>query len=283
MANPTPNLFSILLRLICIFFTPLGVLVGAQVDCGLPYTVCRQNEGLATVPSADTSTEVFSLIGNSISTLNDHEFSSYINLTYLELDTNHLTSVEPGVFCGAPLTYLSLFGNGIKTFPDVTCLNDTLETIKLARNWLSEVKVGAVSTLPRMTTLLLAHNVLANIEYNAFCGTQLEIINLSNNSLTSIPNLTCIGNTLKKILINKNQLSAIMPADSFMHTRRLEYLDLATNSIVDISPLSKLGPSLEYMILARNQINHVGDMFYSFNRLVKLDLRNHFLPCFRLV
>lgn len=256
-----------------------------RLDCSVTTSICRDRETLTQVPDMNNSTTQISLVGNQITSLSGSVFSRYPDLRNLDMRENLLNSdtVDATAFCGTSLVVINLKANDLERFPNLTCLAETLENITVAENRIQHVNTSHLGPLHKLRFLYMAKNTMKTIEHDAFCGTKLENINLSDNDLQSIPNVSCVGCTLWEFRINKNSLANIIPEDSFKFNPALELLDLRSNTIVDISSLAPLGPTIQTLLLGINKITAIGDVFYNFVRLDELDLRSNRLKYFRLV
>ena len=76
-------------------------------------------------------------------------------------------------------------------------------------------------------------NVIQNVSSQAFCGTSLYQLTLRDNSLSSVPDLSCVGHVLGVLILSENLLTEIHRQD-FYGLTALEKLSLMTNGIKTI-------------------------------------------------
>ncbi|KAI1292097.1 Chaoptin [Halotydeus destructor] len=203
------------------------------------------------------------------------------DVTYIRdllLDFNLLQSLPGELFKGLSVQRLSLSNNMLSTLPSnlfIGPTRDDLRALDLNFNVLTEIP-EAVSTLARLTSLLLKGNQLEIVHENSFTGSKdyLQSLDLSSNLLTKVPSdalsrtvrllrlnlqenqIRKIGNTdfgrwsagLLSVSLSKNNLQVI-EGNAFRHLDKLRELKVSYNDIVDASPeaLLPLRQSLEIL------------------------------------
>lgn len=172
-------------------------------------------------------------------------------------------------------------------------------TILIENNLISTVGDGLFGN--KLVTLKLNKNRLTEISPNAFCGTQLGVLQMEDNLLTSIPDLTCVKSTLRQILLSANRLSghigggvfsdcpnmvkirlmhnfinSIGP-DAFCRTS-LKIFTVQNNSLTEMPDLSCVGNTLEIFYLFDNKISSTKESdFTSFRALKELGLSGNYV------
>jgi len=119
------------------------------------------------------------LVGKSISALND--LKTYQELKYINVKNNQLTSVAPL----SELTNLlsaNLQSNFIASIDDVK--NDSIQLLQLDSNKLTSFSTG--NPFPSLRALTLSKNSIATLTAMNAVFPLLEVLDLSNNQLTSL-------------------------------------------------------------------------------------------------
>ncbi len=257
----------------------------AAEGCSIPP---RNEDSLTSVPTVELCAEAMSLQRNFITSLGAHEFTNYTFLTSVDLRTNQLTSdgIDPKAFCGGvPIASLYFMENNLTRIPDLMCLNDTLELLAIGgqRTALPRVDFGELNSHGKLNELRLNRDQLEFIHPDALCGTVLATLNLSENKISLVPNVKCIGSTLVEIRLNANQICSLSKG-AFQNFTALNYIDLNNNCLVDVWPIAALATSpVTKIYLAQNQIINVGNIFDDFTTLKQIRLERNQLKCFIIV
>ena len=259
----------------------------AEGACSGTLTAKENRKGHTDIPVVDLCITKFQLQENYIASLDAFEFQDYTELLTVDVRGNLLTSdrIHPDAFCGAPITTIIMMNNNLTRIPDVTCLKDQIESLRLGDQKvpLKRLEYGDINTCSKLTELRLNMNAMEYVHPNAFCGTKLETINFSENLITEVPNISCIGGTLKTFLLNNNRICSL-EANTFCNLTLLNKIDLSKNCLVDIAPVAELATSpVKILWIARNQIQDVGDLFDRFAALSELRLNENELSCFMTV
>lgn len=152
---------------------------------------------------------------------------------------------------------------GLSSVPTDLIPQDVL-MVKLDRNVLEIIGDHIFSTFTDLTSLDLSHNNIGVISPTAFCGTKITHLYLNNNSLTSLPNLDCIGPTLQKFYATDNQIT-YWDELPFRNATQLNYLSLRHNKIriVTGNAMKQAAHVIEYMDLPINQISSIPPEFFT--------------------
>ncbi|XP_019757639.1 toll-like receptor 9 [Dendroctonus ponderosae] len=234
-----------------------------------------------------TFLQYLNLSHNRIEILNENCFSNLMRLQQLDISWNNLVRVAAGSFDLPILSRLLLAGNvqlenvskvlvevgrrlhtvdastmGLTQVPST--LTNSIRTLKLARNSITEIFCGDLDAYPLLQSLDFSFNHLSVVEDDAL-GRQetLSILYLSDNKLQLIPRslpeqLTVLdlhGNlidnvtrsdfsglsTLEVLLLNDNKIT-LVEGGAFSSLRSLVTLDLSRNSIKALYPGSLSGP-----------------------------------------
>lgn len=143
----------------------------------------------------------------------------------------------------------------------------TLSRIFTNMTYLEEVHITR-SRLPA-----IGEATFCSLQCNPFCGSQLRLLDLSQNNINSLvqTNFKCLD-LLEILDLSDNNLSTSLPSAPFVYLRNLRKLSLAKNKIREIVPLMF------------HSLNLLEELDLSENELTKLshnDLRN--LPKIRTI
>ena len=108
--------------------------------------------------------------------------------------------------------------------------------------------------IPNDTTkLILYKNNLGNADFSRLSGLAIELLGLTDNKLTSFPNLDAIGSTLESLDFTANLMSNIS-ASSLEGLINLESLCLRLNQFTVFPNLSPVGDTLTYLNFQLNDL-----------------------------
>ena len=122
------------------------------------------------------------------------------------IDIRELSNVDP---ITRNVTSLSLVNCNLSALPDVIG-SLPLKLLDASRNKLKYVPTAIIESLHQLENLNLSHNYLQYFEPEPKCITTLEVLNLSENNFTEIPNwiisLRCVN--LKELYYSYNRIGA---------------------------------------------------------------------------
>ncbi len=214
---------------------------------------------------------------NNINSIDPDIFYDMGSIVDLNFAHNHLTDIDPQTFCGTSLRWLNLASNRLSEIPNLSCVAGKLENLNLAHNFIKVIHATSLNGLSNLTRLRLenndiccidsdtfrateslsylniAHNRLNAIDNSIFCGTRLVSINLASNHLTDVPNLSCIGKTLRNLKLNDNLIQRL-DRSSFMKLFELKILSLEKNTIHYIDPATFSDIDVCQVYIADNQL-----------------------------
>ncbi|XP_045413263.1 transforming growth factor beta activator LRRC32 [Lemur catta] len=266
---------------------PLGLAASQHQDkvpCKMvDKEVSCQGLGLLQVPSSlPLDTEALDLSGNQLQSILASPLGFYTALRHLDLSTNEISFLQPGVFQALPhLEHLSLAHNrlavgtalsagGLGPLPHVTSLDlsgnslysglverllgeaPSLRSLSLAENSLTRLSRHTFRGMPALERLDLHSNVLMDIEDGAFEALpRLAHLNLSRNSLTCISDFSL--QQLRVLDLSCNSIEAFQTAPEPRAEYQLAWLDLRENKLLHFPDLAAL-PRLIYLNVSNNLI-----------------------------
>ncbi|XP_019617627.1 PREDICTED: uncharacterized protein LOC109464950 [Branchiostoma belcheri] len=246
---------------------------------------------------------------NKIDFLPPKCFQGLHRLQLLSLNNNSLPDhgIHSGSFAGLhKLTRLYLSNNSLKSVP--YGLPKTLEDLNLDRNGIATLDRSKLKSLENLQKLSVAWNNvtlhgippkifddLREITHLDLDGNniesvpehlpgKLEILKLSNNLISMIPNnadMSHMGKLQWLVLGNNRLTSRYFPHQIFAHLGELKHLDLSHNYLEEVPP--NLPRSLEFLYLNNNGIESIQeDTFMGLPFLKALDLSNNYLAEVRI-
>ena len=181
------------------------------------------------------------------------------------------------------LKHLNLAGNQIRSVSDL--ISDTLISLDLSHNRLTNLLPNMLQNLPALTHLDLSRNYrvsLQNKQGEYVESTSLKKIDLSH---CNMENIELEGFPVLTTAILKVNMVRELTKESFINTKVLEHLDLSENSInhVDANAFKKL-KHLKTLNLSFNMIAKVErDTFKDNELLTRLDLSRNTISRFNRI
>ncbi|ELT90384.1 hypothetical protein CAPTEDRAFT_217380 [Capitella teleta] len=207
-------------------------------------------EGLASVPSSiyPNVTEL-SCQANSITVIQQSDFNNkYPDLFSIDLDDNHISSIEVGCFTGTVLKKIWLAKNDLSAIPDFREVGETLENIDLGINRIAILEVGDLNYLTRLLSLNLRYNLITSVADGSFEGTKLRYVALQNNQITKFPDLRAVNSTMQILDLEFNNIGQISRQE-IDHLGILETMKLKGNPISLLPDLTEYLPLLKILVL----------------------------------
>ncbi|ELU01439.1 hypothetical protein CAPTEDRAFT_206788 [Capitella teleta] len=146
----------------------------------LGVSIWHGGQGLTSIPdNIETSVSELGCSNNNISAITKSDFNDkYPALVLITLKNNEITTVEYGCFKGTALRQIVLGWNLLTVFPDFREVKDTLEYIDLVNNKIPKISRTELDYL-----------------------TKISGIQLNNNPLVQVPQLTRLLPTLNKLSV----------------------------------------------------------------------------------
>lgn len=196
-----------------------------------------------------TALRYFKASQNRLTCLPEDEFHLAVELEIIELDSNRLTRLPPGMNDLAVLQRLDLSNNRIKELPSELGDCASLKFLNLHSNDLSY--------LPNSLGSLV----------------KLEFLNVSRNQLLELPEDFEYLCNMTHFDIASNRISAL--PTRFGKCLNLSYFDASVNRLAYLPPNFSELVSLEYLNLENNNIDLVPNQFNSLSQLRELKLRHN--------
>ncbi len=171
----------------------------------------------------------------------------------LELWDHGLTSlprfVSKKVFRG--VTFLTLSGNKLKEFPELSALN-AVQELFLVGNEISTVPQHAEG-IGLIQTLSLNRNQITSVPDNLIAFQSLKILRLAHNQILALPEKVSFPDSLEELSLDNNQISVI--PEKLEGFKKVKRLYLTNNKITKLPGNLKGLEGLELLALSGNKIS----------------------------
>ena len=199
-------------------------------------TLDFRNQSITALQESDfsslSSLQTLHLGSNQLTQLPDDVFSSLSSLQTLHLGSNRLSALPDDVFSGlSSLQTLNLESNRLSALPDdVFSGLSSLQTLNLESNQLTQLPDDVFSGLSSLQTLNLESNRLSALPDDVFSGlSSLQTLYLNRNKLSTLPDGVFSGlSSLQTLYLNRNKLSTL-PDGVFSGLSSLQTLHLHNN------------------------------------------------------
>nr|XP_045008445.1 leucine-rich repeats and immunoglobulin-like domains protein 3 isoform X2 [Jaculus jaculus]XP_045008446.1 leucine-rich repeats and immunoglobulin-like domains protein 3 isoform X2 [Jaculus jaculus] len=227
------------------------------------------------------SLETLDLSSNNISELK--MVFPPLQLKYLYINSNRVTSMEPGCFdnLANTLIVLKLNRNRISAIPPKMFKLPQLQHLELNRNKIKNVDGLTFQGLGALKSLKMQRNGVTKLMDGAFWGLSnmeiLECRQLDHNNLAEITKGWLYGLLmLQELHLSQNAIDRISP-DAWEFCQKLSELDLTFNRLSRLDDSSFLGLSLlNTLHIGNNRVSYIADCaFRGLSSLKTLDLKNN--------
>ncbi|XP_043932920.1 leucine-rich repeats and immunoglobulin-like domains protein 2 [Protopterus annectens] len=226
-----------------------------------------------------TTLEFLDLSSNLISEVGLDSFPQ-MQLRYLNLSNNRITTLEPGCFqnISTSLLVLKLNRNRISMIPPKIFKLPQLQLLELKRNRIKIVDSLTFQGMESLKSLKLQRNGISTLMDGAFFGLiSIEELELEHNNLTEVNKGWLYGlRTLQKLHVSQNAISKIS-ADAWEFCQKLYDLDLSYNQLTRLDESAFVGLTLlEHLNLGDNRVSHIAEgIFKGLSNLQALSLKNN--------
>ncbi|XP_047528577.1 chaoptin-like [Vanessa atalanta] len=240
---------------------------------------------------------------NCIHTINSESFSDLENLEELQIDFNYLNQVPHSILSNNKnLTKLRLDNNKFSDLNNNTLVSlINLKDLRINNNELKHIAKNIFNNSIYLEEIHLNHNKITSIESGTFEKmSNLKFIALHNNKLIDIDNILPINSQLTLLFLEFNQLSSIshvvlgpqrrlhqlnlknnhlkfLSKATFSNLTYLTRLEMSHNELLIIDDFSfqRLN-SARYLDLQHNKIKNITSYtFFGLSELEDLDLSNN--------
>jgi len=251
-----------------------GLCVYEMCTCTNDVIDCS-GRGLKDLPEIDSSLQpaqkILDISNNNISTISDKVLPSGLQgfISRGNPLLTHLISKDAFKSSRDTLQTLVITSSRLSVLPDAIYSLTSLTSFTWSDNPLTHLP--DLSFLDKLTSLDLSNNKFSDDSLQKFPGS-LEELDLSINSLTSIPPTVSELGNLTSLELHDNGVSSV---DSFRFPGQLQNLELSNNKIVDVSSIQFDGYNLELqnLSLSNNPLKSIGnETFRNMPNLANLDL-----------
>ena len=239
--------------------------------------------GLVAVPPAtDTDTQDLILDNNYITEINQSSFNSYKKLVFISLENNSMDTISGCPF-QSPVREIILKQNRLTTFPNLCCIGEYLQVLRLGSNLLTVINSSHTSCLrTSLTEIHVDNNYLLDItglvglkKLSTFIADHNSIVVLA---FTGIPSVFYALQSLRRVELGYNALYRL-PRDVFWRTA-VSTVKLGGNDLTQFPCLDPRSYRITSLCLAYNNISHVPTNITSYlTRLTHLDLTGNPISC----
>ncbi|XP_055872176.1 leucine-rich repeat-containing protein let-4-like [Biomphalaria glabrata] len=198
-----------------------------------------------------SSLEHLDLSHNTIVGLVAQSFSKLINLKQLDLSNNKITMQIPDTAFAGLVQLKTLSNNPISNIgSNVFQPLVNVETIQMNNLTLTNISNGLLSNLKSLRTVDISDNSISSVANDFLTGTTLDLLDLSNNVLTSIPSDAFKNSATPPRILNLayNKITQISSTD--LKGITANRLDLSGNPITTVAGDAFDGASISYIDLS---------------------------------
>ncbi len=131
--------------------------------------------------------------------------------------------------------------------------------VTIIRTGITQIPANAFITLVNVQKICIKVNRISVIHQSAFAGLpKLTILDLSHNSLMSMPNLDVVKPTLKSLIINNNNI-VNMDSHTFQGFQKLSRLEMSNNKFRHFPNCSYVSYTLKILNLNFNRITQISE------------------------
>ena len=244
----------------------------------------RSRSGLTSIP-VDIPPNVTKLLlkQNLITSLNSYVFSSYRDLTYVDLEYNEISWIAPEAFTGCPIDTLLLNYNLLTEFPDFTAIGSSLTNLEMNYNTLQNLSSVDFLNLTALKNLKINWcNLPSDLEFKR--GFQsVEGLSMRGSFFYNITSELQNLMTVNSLTLHEGGFLADPITDEeFKGCLNITSLSLDSMQMTKFPQLPKVGKELTKLHLPYNNFVDplTANQFSYYVMMRRLDLRNCGLSTF---
>ncbi|KAL7673491.1 hypothetical protein ACOME3_008346 [Neoechinorhynchus agilis] len=142
--------------------------------------------------SSSSGVQELEMKENGFTSLQTTVLKQLPHLKIVDLSGNAIESISDDTFEHNPnLTSIYLANNSLKSVPQF--VSKSVKLLDLSGNKINAVEMFAFAEVPSLQKVLLQGNNISSVDHDAFCGSNLSVVNLTYNKLKFFP--SCALNT----------------------------------------------------------------------------------------
>ena len=192
----------------------------------------------------------------------DFEGLLFAGLDTLDLHGNHLQMLPLGIRRLQHLTMLNLSKNklGNENLNIITQIK-SLRELRLAGNALDGVLTSQVGNLEELELLDISNNSITALPPNINENTKLRVLDIAGNKMSSLPFDLLVSLPLIEIHAARNRLGGMLFPSDCPGLQDLKFLDVANNALTSIVGSGGLElPSLQSFNVTENRLTQMPEM-----------------------
>jgi len=267
-------------------FSSLGLLEELVIeDCAIESLPARAFSGLNNLKRLEVKRA-----NSPVLIIHPGALSELPSLEVLDLSQNNVRQLPEGELCQLQnLLHLNVSHNEVGSAFDLglgpltkACLSN-LQILDISSNELTSLEPHSLPTWPSIVELRIQGNFIRFIGSNVFGNSSVKILDMSNNQISHLPNSLLNKLQLEAISLANNSLSSL-PVDSFLGQTDLEILNLSGNHLVSLpSTITTDLVNLMELDMSNNKLEVLeSELFSSLRNLQSLNLNNNKINSFQL-
>ncbi|XP_054720765.1 PH domain leucine-rich repeat-containing protein phosphatase 1-like [Uloborus diversus] len=197
------------------------------------------------------------------------------HLETLDISHNNMMSLPDWISEAKSMTHMCASHNQITSLPKQLFASSSLRNLQVTHNLLNDLP--EMLTPCHIRTLCLQYNKIQSLPDNFFLALPcLEVLNLSYNCLSCLPQSYGTNKNLRRIILTGNQVKNLNDLSSLLSSSAVETLHLAYNGIQELpTEFFSNVPALVSLSLSGNGIENVTSQTANAQNLKKLYLHSN--------
>lgn len=208
------------------------------------------NKSLAVVAQVQSLREL-RMTENALEGLLNPSISGLQRLEVLDLSNNGISALPDSLGDLSNLQTLLLHSNRITSLPSTLFSSAALAVIDVSKNRLTGTLASNGISLPLLKSLDVSHNALMSVLDGIASMTSLESLNVAENRLESLPDLSASANLIT-LTVTGNRVAAIH--ESLVALQQLKNVDLSRNDLKNIDERFGLLKNLAVLRVENNPL-----------------------------